>query len=182
MVTMGNIAVSRSVKIGGNDLTKTITEYIRHAHNVEIGAETAETVKKTVGSAIFRAEEIAIVFGGKNCDTGLPVLFEITSTEIYWILKSHIEEILNCVVGVFQVTPPELVSDIADNGIILSGGTANLFGLDRFIEWNTGIRTVRAQSPENCAVYGMGRLLKNMKYLERNGYVFLSSDEDEEDD
>ncbi len=182
VVTMGNIAVSKSVKIGGNDLTKTITEYIRREHNVEIGAETAESVKKTVGSAIFRAEEIAIVFGGKNCDSGLPVLFEITSTEIYWILKSYIEEILNCVIGVFQITPPELVSDIAETGIILSGGTANLFGLDRFIEWNTGIRTARAQSPENCAVFGLGRLLKNMNYLEKNGYVFLSSEEDDEDE
>lgn len=181
VVTMGNIAVSGSVKVGGNDLTKVITGYIRREHNVEIGAETAETIKKTVGCAIFRAEEIAIVFGGKNCDTGLPVFFEITSTEIYWILKSYVEEILNCIRGVFERTPPELVSDIADSGIILTGGTANLFGLDRFIEWNTGVRTVRAASPEDCAVLGMGRLLGNMRYLERNGYVFQSSETDEED-
>lgn len=181
VVTMGNIAVSGTVNVGGNDLTKVITAYIRHEHNVEIGTETAESIKKTVGCAIFRAEEIAIIFGGKNCDTGLPVFFEITSTEIYWILKSYVEDILNCIRDVFERTPPELVSDIAETGITLTGGTANLYGLDRFIEWNTGVRTVRASSPENCAVLGMGRLLKNIRYLERNGYIFLSSDAEDED-
>ncbi|MBQ7688028.1 MAG: rod shape-determining protein [Clostridia bacterium] len=181
VVTMGNIAVSGSVKIGGNDLTKTVMEYIRREHNVEIGQQTAESIKKNVGSAIFRTEEVAIIFGGKNCDTGLPVLFEITSTEIYWILKTYVEDILTCIKSVFEKTPPELVSDIAEKGIILTGGTANLFGLDRFVEWNTGVRTVKALSPENCAVYGLGRLLKEIGYLEKNGYVFLSSQDDEEE-
>ena len=180
VVTMGNIAVSRSVKVGGNDLTKTIMEYIRHEHNVEIGTETADKIKKNVGSAVYRAEEIAIIFGGKNCDTGLPVLFEITSTEIYWILKSYMEEILNCIRSLFEITPPELVSDIAETGILLSGGTANLYGIDRFMEYYTGLRTVRAKTPENCAILGLGKLLKNMPYLHKNGYLFVTSEDDEE--
>lgn len=182
VVTMGNIAVSRSVRIGGNNLTNLISEYIYREHNIEVGSDTADQIKKTVGTAIYRNEEIGMIAGGKRCDTGLPVLFEITSTEVYWILKSYVEEILNCIRRVFEITPPELISDIAETGIILSGGSANLYGIDRFIEWNTGLRTVKAENPEDCAVLGLGRLLKNRKSLETNGYVYISPEDDGDDD
>ena len=182
VVTMGNIAVSRSVRIGGNNLTKLISDYIFREHGIEVGGDTADKIKKTVGTAIYRNEEIGIISGGKNCDTGLPVLFEITSTEVYWILKSYIEEILGCIRRVLEITPPELISDIAETGIMLSGGSANLYGIDRFIEWNTGLRTVKAEKPEDSAVLGLGRLLKNRKSLETNGYVYISPDDDSEDD
>ena len=182
VVTMGNIAVSRSVLVGGNQLTKQIADYIMREHNIEVGAATADAIKKTVGTAIYRNDEIAVTAGGKNCDTGLPVLFEITSTELYWVLKSYNDQILNCIRSVLEATSPELVSDVADTGIILSGGSANLYGIDRFIEWNTGIRTVKAENPENCAVLGLGRLLKNRKSLETNGYVYISPDDDYDDE
>lgn len=182
VVTMGNIAVSSSVKVGGHDLTKVISNYILKEHNIEVGPETADNIKRTVGSAVFRNEEIAIVAGGKSLETGFTVLFEITSTEVYWILKPYVEEILKCIKNVLEITPPELVSDIFDTGIVLSGGTANLFGMEKYIEWNTGLRTRKAAFPEQCAALGLGRLLGNMKYLENNGYVFVGADDDAEDD
>ena len=182
VVTMGNIAVSKSVRVGGNQLTKRISDYIFREHGIEVGGDTADRIKKTVGTAVYRNEEIAIIAGGKNCDSGMPVLFEITSTEIYWILKSYMEEILGCIRSVLEITPPELISDIADTGIILSGGSANLFGIDRFIEWNTGIRTVKADRPGQCAALGLGRLLQNQKSLVDNGYVYISPDENEEEE
>lgn len=182
VVTMGNIAVSGSVRVGGNDLTKTIADYILHEHNIEVGKETADYIKRTVGTAVYRNEEVAVVAGGKNLETGFPVLFEITSTEIYWVMKSYVDEILKCIKNVLQITPPELVADLADTGIILSGGTANLYGLDRFIEWNTGIATKKAESPDQCAVLGLGRLQKNRKSLEENGYVFITADDDLDDE
>ncbi len=135
-----------------------------------------------MGTAVYRNEEIGVIAGGKNCDTGMPVLFEITSTEIYWILKSYMEDILGCIRSVLEITPPELISDIADTGIILSGGSANLFGIDRFIEWNTGIRTVKADRPGQCAALGLGRLLQNRKSLENNGYVYISPEDEAEDE
>lgn len=182
VVAMGNIAVSSSVSVGGNDLSKSIANYILREHNIEVGAETADSIKRTVGAAVFRNEEIAIIAGGKNLDTGYTVLFEITSTEVYWVLKPYVEKILQCVKNVLEVTPPELVSDIFDTGIVLSGGTANLFGIDRYIEWNTGLRTKKAQFPEQCAALGLGRLLGNMKYLENNGYVFAGAADDADED
>ena len=183
VVTMGNIAVSTSVRVGGNDLTRNISDYILREHNIEVGPETADSIKRTVGSAVFRNEEIAIIAGGKNLDTGCTVLFEITSTEVYWVLKPCIENILQGIKNVLEITPPELVSDIFDTGIVLTGGTANLFGIDKYIEWNTGLRTRKAEFPEQCAALGLGRLLGNMKYLESNGYVFAGADElaDEDD-
>jgi rod shape-determining protein MreB and related proteins len=177
VVTMGNIAVSKCVKVGGNIFTDKIREYILHEHNINIGFDTADEIKKTVGTAVFRNEEVAFIAGGKNTETGLPVLFEITSTEVYWILKPCVDEILSCIRSVLEITPPELVSDIAENGIILTGGTAKLFGLDKFIEKNTGIRTYRAPHPEKCAALGLERMLGDMKYLENNGYVFRPGDE-----
>lgn len=182
VVTMGNIAVSGKEKVGGNDFTKTISDYIFHEHNIEVGYETADHIKRTVGTAVFRNEEVAIVAGGKSCETGLPVLFEITSTEVYWILKGHVDKVFNCIKSVFEKTPPELISDIFENGIVLTGGTANLYGLDRFIEWNTGIRTYKGEHPENCAVLGLGRLLKDLTYLENNGYIFKTREDDSEED
>ena len=182
VVTMGNIAVSKSVKVGGNHLTKVIADYIFREHNIEVGADTADYIKRTVGTAIYRNEELAVIRSGKNRDTGLPVLFEITSSEVYWILKSYMEDILGCIKSVLEITPPELISDIDDTGIILSGGSSNLYGIDRFIEWSTGIITKRADSPEDCAVLGLGRLMKNKKALEDIGYFYVSPDDDYDDD
>ncbi len=172
VVTMGNIAVSRSVRVGGNDLTRRIREYILHEHNIEVGDETADEIKRTVGSAVYRNDEVAMIAGGKSCETGCPILFEISSTEVFWVLKSCVAEILDCICRLLESTPPELLSDIADTGIILTGGTAKLFGIDRFIEWNTGIRTFCAPEPEKCAALGLEVMLADLKYLENNGYVF----------
>ena len=182
VVTMGNIAVSRSVLVGGNHMNRRVQQYIAREHNIEVGDFTADKIKRVLGTAVYRSDEIALISGGKKLDTGLPVLFELTSSEIYWVLKAYMEDILACIKSVFEITPPELISDIAETGITISGGSANLYGLDRFIEWNTGIRTLRAEAPENCAVLGLGRLLKNRKSLETNGYLYISPENDFEDD
>ncbi len=179
VVSMGRIAAEKSVRVGGNDLTKAIRDYVFREHGIEVGPGTAEEIKKTVGSAIFRTEEICIVAGGKNCETGLPVLFEITSTEVYWILKSYVEEISDCIRSVLESAPVELVTDVAETGILLCGGTANLFGMDRCIEWSVGLTTRRAQQPEDSAALGLGKLWKEKHFLELNGYVFSSSDEED---
>ncbi|MBR3766820.1 MAG: rod shape-determining protein [Clostridia bacterium] len=181
VVTMGNIAVSESLKIGGNDLTKSIIEYVAKKYKIEIGMPTAEEIKITVGSAIPRNDEIAVVSCGKSIDGGLPSEVELTSTEIYEVLKPRLDEILACIIRVLEMTPPELCGDITDTGIILTGGSARLFGMDKFIELNTNVKTVVAGSPDECAAKGIGILLKDMKYLDRNGYIFKSATVENED-
>ncbi|MBQ9946438.1 MAG: rod shape-determining protein [Clostridia bacterium] len=181
VVTMGNIAVSESVNIGGNDLTKSIIEYVARTYKTEIGAPTAEEIKHTVGGAIIRNDEIAAVICGKSIESGLPSEIELTSTEVFEVLKPRLEEVLSCILRVLEQTPPELCGDIADTGIILTGGSARLFGLDSFIERRTKLKTVVADSPDECAAKGIGILLKDMKYLDRNGYIFKSGTEDNDD-
>lgn len=177
VVTMGNMAVSESVNTGGNDLTKAIIEYVAKKHRIAIGIPTAESIKITIGSAVMRRDEIAVICCGKRISDGIPAEFEITTGEVYEALKPHIKNILSCITRVLEATPPELCGDIAENGIILSGGSARLFGLDEYIEEKTRVRTTIAESPEECAARGIGVLLKDMKYLDANGYIFKSVSE-----
>lgn len=181
VVTMGNIALSESMSIGGNDLTKSIIEYVMRTWKTEIGIPTAEEIKTTIGSAVMRKDEIAFIACGKSIDTGLPVEFEVSSTEIYSVLKPRVDEIVSCITGVLEKTPPELSGDLIHSGIILTGGSARLFGLDALISFRTGLKTVVAENPEECAVNGIGILLKDMKYLDRNGYIFKSASEESEE-
>lgn len=172
VVSLGNVALSDTVDIGGNDLTKAIIEHIARNYKVEIGVTTAEEIKMTIGTAVPRNVELGFVVCGKNTENGFPVQLEITADEIYDVLKPKLDAILALILGVLENTPPELCGDIAENGIILTGGSANLYGTDMFIARKTGVKTVVAEKPEECAARGIGILLKDMKYLDRNGYVF----------
>ncbi len=181
-ISMGNIVVAKSARIGGNDLSNAISDYILHERSVIVGRSTAQTIMQTVGTAVYRNEEVAVTAAGKHRDTSFPVLFEITSTEVYWILKSYMEEILSLIRNVLEETPPELVADIGEDGLVICGGAANLYGMARYLEWNLGLRTSVAEDAGECAAFGLGRLLKNMKELEKNGFIFESVDEDGEDE
>lgn len=181
VVTMGNIAVSESLKIGGNDLTKSIIEYVARTYKVQIGSSAAEEIKTSVGSAIPRTTEIAVIVCGKSLESGLPAEVELTSDEVYSVLKPRVDEILACILRVLEQTPPELSGDITETGIILTGGTANLFGMAQFVEYHTRLKTVVAENPHECAARGIGILLKDLKYLDRNGYIFKSSAANEDE-
>ena len=182
VVTMGNIAVSKAVSVGGGVLTQAIREHVLRSHNLELGEAEAEMVKRTVGSAVPRENEIAVAACGKNGDTGLPAFAEVSSTEIYHVLKPYLDSILNCLRDVLEETTPDLCGDILDNGVILTGGTSNLFGMDEWIRREIGVKAVLADEAEQCAAVGIGRLLKNMKYLERNGYFFGTEGSEEQYD
>ena len=175
VVTMGNIAAAHSVRVGGNVLTEAVAEYVQRQFHIEIGAAEAQRLKHTAGSAVLRSSELAVTGYGKNCDTGLPVTFELTSTAACRVLRPYLEEILSGLRHVLEGTPPELCADLLDTGVILTGGTANLYGIEEYLSQATGLRARKAKEPENCAVLGIGRLLKNMKYLERNGYYFAAA-------
>ena len=107
-------------------------------------------------------------------------MIEITSSEIYQLLKPYLYDIVNCIRDVLEATTPELCGDILDSGVLLTGGTANLYGLDRLIEQETGLKAVKPEEADRCAALGLGRLLKDLKYLERNGYIFADDTTEEE--
>ena len=172
VVTMGNIAVSNTVRTGGAGLTQAIVDHVLRNRNIAIGTDEAERIKHTAGCAVPRETEVAVSVCGKHCDSGLPVYFEITSDEVYEILKPHLENILNGIREIMEETAPELCADLLDSGIVVTGGTAKMYGVGPMIEAATGIKAVIADTPEHSAAVGIGKLLKNLNYLERNGYVF----------
>jgi len=172
IITMGSIAISKSVKSAGNILNQAIMRYARRERDVLIGELTAEEIKKTIGCAYLRKEEIAMVAKGKNYVTGMPVSFEITSTETYLAMREHINTVIETIKLVLEETPPELVGDLMQEGIVLTGGGAKLYGLDTAIEEATKLKTRVAEDSANCVANGIGKVLKNLEFLADNGYLF----------
>ena len=163
VVTMGCISVSDTIKIGGLNLDEEITEYLKRKHDILIGPLTAERLKICLGSAVMRGEEIALVASGKSGLDDMPITFEVSTTEIYECINEKVNAMVEGICSVLEKTPPELIGDISDNGIVLTGGTSLLFGMDRLIKSVTGIDTKIADDP----LY----ITKNLGLL-REGYDY----------
>lgn len=172
IITMGSIAIGKSTNSAGNTLTEAIMRYVRRERDILIGEITAEHIKRTIGCAYIRQEEIAMVAKGKHYITGMPISFEITSTEAFLAMREHINHIVDTIKAVLEQTPPELVGDVLQEGIVLTGGGSKLYGLDAVIEKETGLKTIVAQDPTNCVANGTGKVLKNLEFLAENGYLF----------
>ncbi len=177
VVTMGSTAVSRSVKIGGDFLDKSIIDYLRINRSVIIGKKTAEQLKLQLAGAVKRSEEIAAVSKGKSTDDGMPVYFEVTTSEINLAIKQALEDICKAILSVLETTPPELLKDITENGIILSGSASQLFGLDLLITEYTSIKSIVIDDPANAVVKGLRKALKNTEYLKEQGYRFKTMED-----
>lgn len=172
IVTMGNIAVSNSVRTAGNAMDEAIQRYVRRERDILIGLSTAEELKKSIGCAYLPTEEIAVNCKGKDFISSLPVSFEITSTEIYLALRETIEQIAEAIRKTLESTPPELVGDIYGKGMILTGGGAKLYGFEKMLSEKLGISVKLADEPELCVAKGIGYALKHLQMLKNNGYVF----------
>ena len=177
VVTMGSTAVSRSVKFGGDLLDKSIIDYLRINHSVIIGEKTAEQLKLQLAGAVKRNEEIAAVSKGKSAEDGMPVYFEVTAGEINLAIKEGLESICKAILSVLETTPPELLKDIAENGIILSGNASRLFGLHLLITEYTSIKSIVIEDPSNAVVKGLRKALRNTKYLKEQGYSFKTMED-----
>lgn len=174
VITMGTMAIASSVKVAGNILNESIVKYCRRERDILVGELMAEEIKKQIGCAYMREEEIVMVAKGKDYFTGMPIDFEITSTEVYLAMRESINLMLNAVRKVFETTPPELVADIINEGIILTGGTAKLYGMDKVVSDLTGVDVRVADDPLNCVANGIGKVLGDLYFLEENGYLFKS--------
>ncbi len=175
VVTKGAVSVSRSSKVAGNAFTDAIMRQLKRERDIVIGEHTAEYIKRTIGFAALPNEEIAIIAQGKDFLTGTPMNFEITSTEVYLAIRESLEQIVKTVKDVFEKTLPELSADILDNGIILTGDSANLRGIDRYLEKRLNIKATVADTPKECVIKGTGIVLKNFDRL--RGYMFKSREE-----
>ena len=174
VITRGCIAVSSSVNISGNSFDEAICRFTRNEKSVIIGSHTAERIKMKIGTAKILDPEIAIAAVGQDSITKMPKSFEISSTDIFNSIKEPLDKIVEGIMALVRQTPPELVSDVTSNGIILTGGSAMLRGIDEYIEEKTGLRTRCADKPIQCVIKGIDVLLEDMSLLEENGYVFKS--------
>ncbi len=167
VISLNGTVVSTSVKIAGDDFDEAIVRYMRKKHNLLIGERTAEDIKIKVGSCYPRAEVDSIDVRGRNLVTGLPKTVTVTSEETEEALKESTAQIVEAVHSVLERTPPELTADIADRGIVLTGGGALLRGLEELLESKTGINTMTAEEPMKCVAIGTGKYVESLSGTNR---------------
>lgn len=165
VISLGSIVVSDSLKLAGDKIDEVIIKYIRRKYNVLIGEVTAEEVKRKLGTAWPFDTKYELNVKGRCLNEGLPKMITINSDEVGEAVKPVAKAIADAVCHVLERTPPELVGDIAANGIVLTGGGSLIYGMDRLIERATGIKTFVAENPTTCVVIGTGRSLDNMQVL-----------------
>ncbi|MEL4107044.1 rod shape-determining protein MreB [Oscillospiraceae bacterium WX1] len=159
ILSLSGVVESDSIKAGGAAFDDAIVKYIRRKHNVLIGDNTAEELKKSIGCVFPRPESTTVDVKGRCLMTGLPRIVSISSTEILEAFEEVTERILEMVHRVLENTPPELVADVSQNGIVLTGGGSLLWGFDKLIESRTNIQTRIADDAEMCVGYGIGKSL-----------------------
>jgi len=165
VLSLGGVVVSESIKIAGDKFDEAIIRYVRRKHNVLIGERTAEEIKIKVGGVWQRDEPRMIEVKGRCLRQGLPRVVRINSMEMPDALEDPIHAIMDSICSVIERTPPELIEDILNNGIVMTGGGSLLFGLDRLIANVTGIRTRVADHPISCVAIGTGKSIDNIAVL-----------------
>ncbi len=169
VVSLGGIVVSRSIRIGGDEMDTDIVSFARREYNLLMGERTAEEIKIALGSAYpdEKGDERTVTFRGRDLLTGLPRSVEVGGAQIREALEPSIVQIVDAIKETIEETPPELVADIMDQGIVLAGGGALLAGLDRRVADATQMPVHIADDPLTCVVRGTGRVLEDLDTLER---------------
>ena len=172
LITMGTVAYTSSLRTAGDSMDEAIQRYLRRERNMLVGLPTAEKIKRLIGCAALRNEEVELSVNGKDAIMEQPATFPVTSTEIYHALKEIVDQLIDGILAVLEETPPELYSDVCEEGILLTGGGSQLYGLDEAIESRLKIKVHTAYDGAHCAAKGAGYALRYIKKLEDNGYVF----------
>ncbi len=171
IISLGGMVYAGSVRVGGDKFDESIVNYIRRNFGMLIGETTAETIKKTVGGAIPAEDVRSIEVKGRNLSEGIPRSFTVTSTEIHEALTEPLNQIVSAVKSALEQCPPELGADIAERGMVLTGGGALLRDLDQLLMRETGLPVIVADDPLTCVVRGSGMALERMDKL---GSIFTN--------
>ena len=165
IISLGGMVYKGSVRIGGDKFDEAIVSYIRRSYGMLIGDQTAEILKKQIGAAYPSAEYKEMQVTGRNLAQGIPQSFTVSTTEILEALNEPLNGLVTAIKIALENTPPELSSDIADRGIVLTGGGALLKDLDKMISEETGIPVILAEEPLTCVVRGCGMALERLENL-----------------
>ena len=165
IISLGGMVYKGSVRIGGDKFDEAIVNYIRRGYGMLIGDQTAENLKKQIGVAYPSAEYKEMEVTGRNLAQGIPQSFTVSTTEMLEALAEPLNGLITAIKIALENTPPELSSDIADRGIVLTGGGALLKDLDKMISEETGIPVILADEPLTCVVRGCGMALERLEGL-----------------
>ncbi len=165
VISLNDIVVSHSVRVGGNKFDETIAAYIKRKYNVLIGERTAESIKIEIGSALPLERPLSMQVRGRDQVAGLPRTIEVNSNEITEAIQEPLEAVVNAVRTVLSETPPELSSDIIDKGMIMTGGGAMLRRINELLTEVTGVPCYVADQPANCVAIGTGLALEHIDIL-----------------
>lgn len=173
VISLSGVVESSSIKIAGDQFNEAVVKYMRRKHNILIGERTAEQMKMEIGCVYPKEEEATIEIKGRCLMTGLPKTITVNSTEMMEAFEEPVERILEAVHNVLERTPPELVADISNNGIVMTGGGSLVDGFDKLITARTGIHTVVAEDAISCVAEGTGKSLDSLGDMQ-DGTVNLS--------
>ena len=163
---MNGVAVSSSLKLAGDAMDELIARYVRRQHGIAIGQVTAENVKIQIGRVYARPDELSMNVKGRDIKTGMPRVVTLMSSEIFEVLRRPARQIADEVLSVLEQTSPELVSDISENGITLTGGGSQLWGMAELLMERTGIPCTVADDPDACTAYGCGKSLAWINHMQ----------------
>lgn len=167
VISMGEIVISRSLRIAGDELDEDILQYIRKKYNLLIGERMAEQIKIGIGSAYPLQTELTMTARGRNLITGLPGSIEISSVEIREAMNPSLQIIVDTIKDALDEVPPELISDLLDSGVCLAGGGAQILGLVPRLKDELNLRVWMADDPMTCVARGAGLVLENLSMYKR---------------
>ncbi|MGI6157358.1 MAG: rod shape-determining protein [Saccharofermentanales bacterium] len=163
VISLCRPVVDTSIKVAGDKFDEAIIRYIRRQHNVLIGEKTAQELKVNIGCAYPREEEMTMEVRGRDLLTGMPAILTVTWAEMLEALEEPVFQIFEAVHSVLEQTPPELMADLSQRGIVMTGGGSLLYGLDRMLATRIGIEVIVAEDPVSCVAIGTGASLKMMR-------------------
>jgi len=167
VIALGGVVVHRSIKVGGNKIDKSIIDYLKKKYNLMVGEQTAELIKIQMGSAIKPKKVELMEINGRDSIYGLPKNLEINNDEIYEAIKPTLDLMVQVIKDTLEVTPPELIADIMERGIVLSGGTVQLKGFNTLITREVGVSAHVAPESQFCVIRGTGMAVENLETYRR---------------
>lgn len=168
IISLGGVVAHKSVRVAGNRIDEAIASFVKKKFNLIIGEQTAESIKIKIGSATKQTREEKMEVRGRDLFSGLPRMIELSAAEITEAIAGPLAQIVACIKGALEDTPPELASDIIDKGIVLSGGTSLLKNIDKLLTREIGVACHVAEEPLLCVVRGTGVALENLELYKRS--------------
>jgi len=171
VISLGGSVKSTSIKMAGDKFDEAIIRYIKKTRNVILGERTAEDIKINIGCMYPKSVVERMTVKGRNITTGLPVELEVSTEDTYAALQECAEKILDGVHQVLEETPPELVADVSERGIYITGGGGLVWGLDKLIAEKTGIPVMIAEDAQSCVAVGTGKALEHIDLFESGNAI-----------